>query len=75
MCLGLPCELVALGPEGAGVVRTGRRLLDVSLLTLPEPVSVGDWVLVHSGYALARLTREEALDALAGRAGGTEASS
>jgi hydrogenase expression/formation protein HypC len=74
MCLGLPCELLALGPEGSAVVRSGRRTLGVSLMTLPEPVSVGDWVLVHSGYALARLTRQEALDALSVRAGRAEGS-
>ncbi len=62
MCLG---ELgrVARVEAAAAEVRVGARTLRVSLLTLPEPVTPGDWVLVHSGYALARLTAQEAADA------------
>ena len=35
----------------------------MSLLTLDEPVTPGDWVLVHSGFALGRLTADEAHEA------------
>jgi hydrogenase expression/formation protein HypC len=65
MCLGMPCELVQLGSDGSAVVLDGCRTLTVSLLTLGDPVAPGDWVLVHAGFALARLTPEQALEARA----------
>ncbi|MFN2345827.1 MAG: HypC/HybG/HupF family hydrogenase formation chaperone [Dermatophilaceae bacterium] len=49
---------------GAGTARVGERALTISLLTLDEPVAAGDWVVVHSGFALQRLDHHEAADAL-----------
>ena len=64
MCLGTVCQVIAIPSEGAVLTRDSGRELSVSLLTLPDPVSTGDWLLVHCGLALARLTEAEALDAL-----------
>lgn len=75
MCLGLPCELLELGPDDCARVRDVTRTRTVSLLALGEPVTPGDWLLVHAGYAVARLTREQALDALTARSTPTEGSS
>lgn len=73
MCLG---EIVRLedvaGP--AARARLGERVLSVSLVTLEETVAAGDWVVVHSGFALRRLEPAQAAEALALRAG-TEYSS
>jgi hydrogenase maturation factor len=46
-------------------VRAGDRELRASLLTVEDPVEVGDWLLVHAGFALARLTEAQAGEALA----------
>ena len=65
MCLGELAQVLCLrGPEAVDVRGAGRRLT-VSLLTLEDPrsVAVGDRLLVHSGYALARLSAQEAADA------------
>jgi hydrogenase expression/formation protein HypC len=43
--------------------RVDRRVLTVSLLTLDGPVAPGDWLQVHSGFALARLTDKERREA------------
>ncbi|MDT0166439.1 HypC/HybG/HupF family hydrogenase formation chaperone [Actinotalea sp. AC32] len=51
------------------VVVDGARTLRVSLLALDGPVAEGDWLLVHAGLALERLTEAEAREALALRAG------
>ncbi len=51
------------------VETTGPRGGRVSLLALEGPVAVGDWLLVHSGFALERLTDAEARAALALRSG------
>jgi hydrogenase expression/formation protein HypC len=37
---------------------------DVSLLLLPEEAAVGDYVLVHAGFAIQRIDRAAAEDAL-----------
>jgi hydrogenase expression/formation protein HypC len=54
----------ALGADQARV-RSGGQALTVSLLTLDSPVAAGDWVLVHAGFALRRLTADQVEDALA----------
>ena len=68
MCLGDLAEVLDVAPPRA-VVRTEARTVAVSLLTLDEPVAPGDWVVCHSGFALRRLTAEEAREAAALRAG------
>ncbi len=65
MCLGDVAEVLELLPEGSAVVRSGSRTGTVSLLTLDDPVAVGDWVLCHSGFALHRVTAAEAQEATA----------
>lgn len=68
MCLGLTCRVVAVLDGGLALVHSGERELQVSLLTLDEPVARGDWVLVHAGFALARLSEEQVMDAATVRA-------
>jgi hydrogenase expression/formation protein HypC len=73
MCLGLVCRVTDVTGAGTAAVRTGAdRELQVSLLTLDDPVQTGDWLLVHAGFALARLTDEQATEALAVREPSTE---
>jgi hydrogenase expression/formation protein HypC len=65
MCLGELARVLELTTDRAALVDTGNRQVTVSLLTLDGPVCAGDWLLVHSGFALSRLTDDEARDALA----------
>ncbi|HEX6936283.1 MAG TPA: HypC/HybG/HupF family hydrogenase formation chaperone [Actinomycetes bacterium] len=67
MCLGLVCQVAAVLDGDVALVRTGARDVRVSLLTLDEPVAPGDWLMVHAGFALARLTEQQAVEALAMR--------
>jgi hydrogenase expression/formation protein HypC len=59
MCLALPAEVAELLPGDMAVIRLGgvRKEISVALL---EEVAVGDYVIVHVGYALSRLDRDEA---------------
>jgi hydrogenase expression/formation protein HypC len=75
VCLGVPGRVVSLHAGGdladvdvAGVVRT------VNIGLLEEPPHPGDHILIHSGFALERMTEEEARDALAvfGEEGGLD---
>ncbi len=68
MCLGEIGQLVEVRPGAAGIVATPDRTVAVSLVTLDDVVVVGDWVVVHSGFALERLAAAEAAEALALRA-------
>ena len=67
MCLGIPAQLVEGGtghPDLAMADMGGvHRVINMGLLE--EPLQVGDWVLVHMGFALQAMTADEARDALA----------
>lgn len=68
MCLGLPARVIAIESERPGMawvdVGTVPREVDLGLLG-DDPPGVGDWVVIHLGYALDRLTEAEALDTIA----------
>lgn len=63
MCFGIPMKIREMSGllarcEAKGVTR------EVNLLMLQDPgLSVGDFVVVHLGYAIERISREEADDA------------
>ena len=63
MCLGELAEVLELRPGGAALVRSEQRTSTVSLLALDEPVAAGDWVVCHSGFALSRVSTEQAREA------------
>ena len=58
MCLAIPAQIEKMEDKSATVVLAGSRT-NVSLALVPE-AKMGDWVLVHAGYALAVLDAEEA---------------
>ncbi len=59
MCLGIPARIVELRDGGMAVAEVGTVRQRVSLALL-EGVQVGDFVIVHVGYALTRLDAHEA---------------
>jgi hydrogenase expression/formation protein HypC len=62
MCLAVPGEIVEIKGHEALVDYGGvRRKVDISLL---EDVKVGDFVLVHVGFAIQKLSVEEAKESL-----------
>ncbi|PVU82181.1 HypC/HybG/HupF family hydrogenase formation chaperone [Cellulomonas sp. WB94] len=63
MCLGEVVQVVEVTPDGVVLASAETRTLQISLLALDGPVAPGDWVLAHSGFALARLSAAEALEA------------
>jgi hydrogenase expression/formation protein HypC len=65
MCLGIPGQIVEIvDPEYhlAKVEVSGvRRTVNIGLLTEgPDAVEVGDWVLIHVGFAMSKIDEEEA---------------
>ena len=64
MCLAIPIRVEVLLPEQmARVTLSGvSKIISIALV---EEVAVGDYVLVHVGYALTRLDPDEAARTLA----------
>jgi hydrogenase expression/formation protein HypC len=67
MCLGIPGQVIELlndGSEHAWVEVSGaRRRVNVALLE-GEDLKTGEWVLIHVGFALAKLDELEASQTL-----------
>ncbi len=68
MCLGEICQVVGHESNNRARVRGEVREQTVSLVTLDRRADVGDWIVVHSGFALGWLDPHEAAEALALRA-------
>ena len=66
MCLGIPAQIVDLVDSEAGIAKaeiSGVRR-EISIALCPE-AGVGDWVLVHVGFALATMDEEQARETIA----------
>lgn len=65
MCLAIPAKIVQLdaGDAGRALVEVAgvRRHIDTGLLS-EDPPGLGDWVLVHVGFAMSKISEEQALD-------------
>lgn len=60
MCLAIPMQVVSTGGTMARCVANGIER-DVSLYLLaPDAVGPGDFVIVHVGYAIQKVAREDA---------------
>ncbi len=65
MCLAVPAQIIAIdSATDMATASLGNVRVAVSL-ALVDDVQVGDYVLVHVGYALTRLDEAEALQTLA----------
>ena len=70
MCLGIPGQVIEVVDRPGGLARVDisgvRREVSVALVDeAKQPIEVGDWVLVHVGFALARIDEDEASTTLA----------
>ncbi|MEV0384039.1 HypC/HybG/HupF family hydrogenase formation chaperone [Nonomuraea sp. NPDC050643] len=67
MCLGIPGEVIEIltdRPDLARVDVSGvKRAINIGLLS-EERVEPGDWVLIHVGFALAKIDEAEARAAM-----------
>jgi len=64
MCLAIPVRVVELLAESTAIVDLDGIRKEISL-ALVDGVQVGDYVILHVGYALSRLDPEEAERTLA----------
>lgn len=63
MCLAIPAEIIEIQEEMA-TVRVGEALRKASLMLLPEQAQLGDYVIIHAGFALHKVDPEEAQESL-----------
>ncbi len=68
MCLAVPGKLIDVktSPDTGGAVASGTvdfqgTRINANLIFTPE-AGVGDWVLVHAGFAIQQLTEAEAME-------------
>jgi hydrogenase expression/formation protein HypC len=64
MCLAIPAKVVELLPDDQAIIDLSGVRKEVSL-ALVSDVVVGDYVIVHVGYALNKLDPDEAAKTLA----------
>lgn len=65
MCLGIPGQIVEIVDPAHHIAKADvsgvRRNVNVALLSEgPDAVRVGDWVLIHVGFAMSKVDEEEA---------------
>jgi hydrogenase expression/formation protein HypC len=66
VCLGIPAQLVEgeTGHQDLVMAAVGGVPRPVNIGLLEERPVIGDWILVHMGFALSAMTPQEAQDAL-----------
>jgi hydrogenase expression/formation protein HypC len=62
MCLSVPAKVLSVDGESAKV-SIGGSIINISI-QLIDNVEVGDYVLVHTGFALEKINEKEALTTL-----------
>ena len=62
MCLGIPAKIVRI-ENNMGTIDVEGTQREVSLL-LQEDAKVGDYVIVHAGFAIQKIDEAEALETL-----------
>ncbi len=63
MCLGVPMKIIAIDGDTAQAEIDGVQR-EASLMMLDEPAAIGDYVIVHAGFAISRLDPVEAEETL-----------
>ena len=58
MCLAVPAKILSINGASARIELAGTQR-EASLMLL-EDVAVGDWVIVHAGFAIEKITEEDA---------------
>jgi hydrogenase expression/formation protein HypC len=65
MCLGIPGQIVEIVDDANHIAKAEvsgvRRNVNIGLLTEGEDaVGIGDWVLIHVGFAMSKIDEDEA---------------
>ena len=64
MCVGVPMQVISIEGDQAMTGVDGVKR-EASLMLLDQEVKVGDFVIVHAGFAISKLDEEDARTTLA----------
>jgi hydrogenase expression/formation protein HypC len=64
MCLAVPMKVLTIDKDTAVAEVDGVKR-EASLMMLSDEVQVGDYVLIHAGFAISKLDEEEAKETIA----------
>jgi len=65
MCVAVPSKVISIEPEeNSAVVDVLGARRGISLLLMEDEVKIGDFVLVHAGFAIQKLQKEYAEDTI-----------
>jgi len=62
MCLAVPCKIVSIEGDTATIEVAGVRR-EASLSLIDDP-TIGDYVIVHAGYAIHKIDETSAMESL-----------
>lgn len=64
MCLAIPGQIIEMIDPVKNIAKVDvggvRRNVNVGLVAEKEGIAIGDWVLIHVGFALSKVDEEEA---------------
>ncbi|HBG04048.1 MAG: hydrogenase assembly protein HupF [Geobacteraceae bacterium GWC2_58_44] len=64
MCVGVPMQVISIEGDQAMTEVDGVKR-EASLMLLDQDVKVGDFVIIHAGFAISKLDQEDARETLA----------
>ena len=64
MCLSIPSKIVEIDEDNMATVDTMGIKRMVSLDLMPDVVTIGDYILIHVGFAMNKIDEAEALQSL-----------
>jgi len=68
MCLGIPGQIVEFVDDANHIAKVNvsgvKRNINIALVR-PDGIALGDWVLIHVGFAMSKIDEREARETLA----------
>ncbi|MDA8272744.1 MAG: HypC/HybG/HupF family hydrogenase formation chaperone [Deltaproteobacteria bacterium] len=64
MCLAIPSKVIEIKGGDTVIVDTMGSKRLVSTMLLEEPARIGDYLLIHVGYAMQKIDEKEAMESL-----------
>ncbi len=64
MCLSIPSKVIKISEENIATTDTMGIQREVSLDLMADNIEVGDYILIHVGFAMNKIDKEEALASL-----------
>ena len=65
MCLAIPAEIIEIS-DGVATCKVGEgnTTVQASIMLMDEEVVLGDYIIIHAGFALRKLDHKEAQESL-----------